>query len=360
MSAIPTHICHQCNQRITPYDGLKCPLCHDDFIERVWVDTNEWSDDIFTPDEEEDEEYIDMFQHLGYEGGLNEFQDTIHIQSTFNNFLNASLGIGLSDIGIHGNLGDYGVGRNLDDILHQTFEQQPISGPPPASKKVVDKLKAITIAQNHVEVSLECTVCKDKFLENEECKVLPCDHFFHGDCIMPWLGIHNTCPICRYELPTDDTDYEKAKELRNKGKSAPSTITTTTTMTTTTTTTPTRPAPILIIPTPAPDDTTTTATVDTTSTPTPLIFPVGEPTRNGKSEITTNPPNKTKRKRKKKNNNYNNPNINHRVGMNGGGNGQNTKKECITNNKRKKGNRNNNNTNRNINTTTCNGRKHIK
>ncbi|CAL9076827.1 unnamed protein product [Musa acuminata var. zebrina] len=31
-------------------------------------------------------------------------------------------------------------------------------------------------------------------------------HIYHAGCILPWLGIRNTCPVCRHELPTQDDD----------------------------------------------------------------------------------------------------------------------------------------------------------
>uniref|UniRef100_A0A453Q901 RING-type domain-containing protein n=3 Tax=Aegilops tauschii subsp. strangulata TaxID=200361 RepID=A0A453Q901_AEGTS len=54
----------------------------------------------------------------------------------------------------------------------------------------------------------QCAVCMDDFLLGAAAKQLPCNHVFHKDCILPWLDLHSSCPVCRHELPTDDPDYE--------------------------------------------------------------------------------------------------------------------------------------------------------
>lgn len=92
----------------------------------------------------------------------------------------------------------------------------PLTGRPPASVSVVQNLPSVVVTKDDVDNNNAlCAVCKDEFAVGEGAKQLPCSHRYHGDCIVPWLGIRNTCPVCRYEFPTDDADYERRKAQRS-------------------------------------------------------------------------------------------------------------------------------------------------
>lgn len=44
-----------------------------------------------------------------------------------------------------------------------------------------------------------CSICFDKFLDEDICRELKCNHIFHQKCIDPWLSEHTSCPVCREE-----------------------------------------------------------------------------------------------------------------------------------------------------------------
>ncbi|XVF08875.1 hypothetical protein REPUB_Repub07fG0041900 [Reevesia pubescens] len=103
------------------------------------------------------------------------------------------------------------------ELLFGQFAENDNSfiGRPPASKSVVENLPSVVVTQEDVvNNNTLCAVCKDEINLGEKMKQLPCAHRYHEDCIIPWLGIRNTCPVCRYELPTDDADYESRRSLR--------------------------------------------------------------------------------------------------------------------------------------------------
>jgi hypothetical protein len=47
----------------------------------------------------------------------------------------------------------------------------------------------------------ECSICQEPFQEGETVMKLHCRHLYHQDCVQSWLSSHNTCPLCRVEMP---------------------------------------------------------------------------------------------------------------------------------------------------------------
>ncbi|XP_075207768.1 RING finger protein 122-like [Anomaloglossus baeobatrachus] len=41
-----------------------------------------------------------------------------------------------------------------------------------------------------------CAVCLDEFRLGEELGLCPCAHAFHTKCLMKWLEVRNSCPMC--------------------------------------------------------------------------------------------------------------------------------------------------------------------
>ncbi|XP_030496230.2 uncharacterized protein LOC115712131 [Cannabis sativa] len=110
---------------------------------------------------------------------------------------------------------DYIYPAEYDMLIGQFNETPTDMGRPPASGTAVKNLPSVVLSQEDVRNNnAHCAVCKEEINVGEQAKQLPCSHLYHGDCIVPWLGIRNTCPVCRYELPTDDADYELKKTLR--------------------------------------------------------------------------------------------------------------------------------------------------
>lgn len=104
------------------------------------------------------------------------------------------------------------MGPGLEQLIQQLAENDPNRyGTPPASKSAVEGLPTVTITDEILGSELaQCAVCKDEFERDMEVKQMPCKHIYHSECIMPWLELHNSCPVCRYELPTDDPEYENS------------------------------------------------------------------------------------------------------------------------------------------------------
>lgn len=90
--------------------------------------------------------------------------------------------------------------EGLDRIITQLMEANPQSNAaPPASESALEKLEKKSLDRQMMGDSpkVECTICIDEMHLGDEVTVLPCKHWFHGECVVLWLKEHNTCPICR-------------------------------------------------------------------------------------------------------------------------------------------------------------------
>ncbi|KAK2647666.1 hypothetical protein Ddye_015155 [Dipteronia dyeriana] len=92
--------------------------------------------------------------------------------------------------------------------------------------KEVAASPAAVVALPSVEVrgggGVECVICKEEMREGRDVCELPCEHSFHWMCILPWLRKRNTCPCCRFRLPTDDVfgEIQRLWELLVKASSS--------------------------------------------------------------------------------------------------------------------------------------------
>ncbi|KAK1262974.1 E3 ubiquitin protein ligase RIE1 [Acorus gramineus] len=46
----------------------------------------------------------------------------------------------------------------------------------------------------------ECCICISPYEDGVEIHELPCNHHFHSSCIIKWLRINATCPLCKYNI----------------------------------------------------------------------------------------------------------------------------------------------------------------
>eukprot|EP01118_Nematostelium_gracile_P002954 TRINITY_DN13401_c0_g1_i1.p1 TRINITY_DN13401_c0_g1~~TRINITY_DN13401_c0_g1_i1.p1 ORF type:complete len:267 (-),score=46.09 TRINITY_DN13401_c0_g1_i1:20-757(-) len=230
--------CHECTKEIVPniddnssQPTVQCSECGGDFVELMETteeqlnqpESSQMNQSIPNQSvfDQPPPDFLQLLQQIqnvisgaaggGRPNGMNNFQafqlfpgPGMMGQFSFNN-----LGNGFNI----GNLGDYAFGNRFDDLLNQLFVNSQSRGTPPASAQIVNNLPQTTIEENEVT---ECAICKDEFEVGSTATELPCSHKFHGECVNRWLAMHNQCPVCRFELPTDDIEYEQRKQQNNQ------------------------------------------------------------------------------------------------------------------------------------------------
>ncbi|KAI4367969.1 hypothetical protein MLD38_016590 [Melastoma candidum] len=97
----------------------------------------------------------------------------------------------------------------LDEIHQQSVvlsSRQPVSsiGSVPAPTEAVESLplKSYTkLNNNQNEETTQCYICLLEYEDGDSMRILPCNHFFHQNCVDRWLKeIHRVCPLCRGDI----------------------------------------------------------------------------------------------------------------------------------------------------------------
>ncbi|CAL0301453.1 unnamed protein product [Lupinus luteus] len=120
-------------------------------------------------------------------------------------------------------MSEFLLGSGIDRLLEQ-ISQIEINGigryeHPPASKSAIDSLPTIEICDGHLELETHCAVCMEPFEFGTSVREMPCKHIYHEECILPWLALHNSCPVCRHELPADTVPNQNTPLTRNSPNS---------------------------------------------------------------------------------------------------------------------------------------------
>lgn len=114
------------------------------------------------------------------------------------------------------------------ELIEEWTMQSDQPGQSPAPEYAINGLQNVKITQTHLlNDSQSCAVCMEEFKVDGYAKELPCNHIFHSDCIVPWLRLHNSCPVCRKQLPvltvstdgtSDSSDGEMDSEIDSRGR----------------------------------------------------------------------------------------------------------------------------------------------
>ncbi|XP_074235245.1 E3 ubiquitin-protein ligase RNF133 [Saimiri boliviensis] len=70
-------------------------------------------------------------------------------------------------------------------------------------KNAFGQLKLRVLKEGDEEINPNedrCIICFEFYKPNDIVRILTCKHFFHKNCIDPWILPHGTCPVCKCDI----------------------------------------------------------------------------------------------------------------------------------------------------------------
>ncbi|XP_045798662.1 E3 ubiquitin-protein ligase RLIM-like [Trifolium pratense] len=181
-------------------------------IDPMHAGIGHWNSDDTQDNDEEEEDEDDEDEG---ERELPEVEAATEPEGIFSQIIRETwLALDDADLPHGSDFGDFLDTRRFDDLLdHLAQNDSSRRGAPPAAASFVNNLPCVVISKEHEKHDeLVCAICKDVLALGTKVNQLPCSHLYHSHCILPWLKTRNSCPLCRFELPTDDKDYEEGKQ----------------------------------------------------------------------------------------------------------------------------------------------------
>jgi len=97
----------------------------------------------------------------------------------------------------------------LDESLARSVRRVLLMGTALTGARLADDdVRSLPKVRFDLKEEQQCSICLEHFRQGELLTQLPCDHFFHVDCIAKWFQRSAQCPLCRSECaPTAENDF---------------------------------------------------------------------------------------------------------------------------------------------------------
>lgn len=85
----------------------------------------------------------------------------------------------------------------------------------------VDQLGTVRFEDVPSDLSKECCICMEEFIETDTIVKTACTHLYHRHCLADWLRHARTCPVCRMDIPSSIENRTTATDDENSFDEVP-------------------------------------------------------------------------------------------------------------------------------------------